>query len=272
MKNDYQVSLSEWYDAIGLEKKQGIINADDCHELLQTLQFKNFEAEYKVVIIWMVEKLFYAAAPKLLKTLEEPPDKTLFILVSENADQIIPTILSRLQIIKIPALNDAAIIQYLKDKHQCTDDEARRFAMMALGSVKEAVNNLQQRDEQTLHYEMFKNWMKICYGTKTFAEMVKFSAEVAAMGREKQKSFLQYGLRIIRSSMLVSHGNATIVKTEGEELESVNRFARLMTPATTSALNGEFNKAIYHIERNLSATIVFTDLSLSITRILKTKN
>ncbi|MFN8134503.1 MAG: DNA polymerase III subunit delta' [Bacteroidales bacterium] len=130
-ENKYYVSLPDWYDKIGIEKKQGFINAEDADGINRTLAYKAYEAEYKVMIIWMVEKMNAVSANKLLKNLEEPPAKTLFILISENQEQIIATILSRAQLIKVPRLKDADIQKALEQQYQVTAADASKIARLA---------------------------------------------------------------------------------------------------------------------------------------------
>ena len=144
LENNFESGLQNWYEAIGIENKQGIINADDCNEIITTLSYKSYESDYKVMIIWMVEKLFYSAAPKILKILEEPPEKTLFILISEEPDQIIKTILSRTLMVKIPKST--------------------------------ASRNIKNEDD-TEHFITFRQWMRGCYGGK-IAELIRFASEI----------------------------------------------------------------------------------------------
>ncbi len=178
------ISLSDWYNKIGIENKQAVIYTEDCNEIIRTLNYKSFESEYKVMIIWMVEKLFHAAAPKILKILEEPPDKTLFLLIAENQHQIINTILSRAQIVKIPRINDEALERYLSVEKGLTGADVRRITTSAEGNLNRAIQLIDKQEEEKDNFEEFKNWMRLCYSFK-IVEISAFVNKIAKIGREK---------------------------------------------------------------------------------------
>ncbi|MEI7661158.1 MAG: DNA polymerase III subunit delta, partial [Bacteroidota bacterium] len=234
-ENNFNAGLQSWYEAIGIENKQGIINKDDCNEIITTLSYKSYESDYKVMIIWMVEKLFYSAAPKILKILEEPPEKTLFILISEEPDQIINTILSRTLMVKIP---------------------------------KSDVAGTQANEDESVHFLAFRGWMRNCYSGK-ISELLAFSSEIAKTGREKQKSFLVYALKIIGYCASMNYRGHPPAGVEGEELKFIRDFSPLITFEKLNEFNTLLNDAIYHIERNAHGAILFTDLSLKIVRQFK---
>ena len=233
--NNFEAGLQEWYEAIGIENKQGIINAVDCNEIITTLSYKSYESDYKVMIIWMVEKLYYAAAPKILKILEEPPEKTLFILISEEPDQIIKTILSRTLMVKIPkSLNG---------------------------------RNLKNEDD-SVHFIAFRQWMRACYGAKV-PDLIKFASEIAKSGREKQKSFLIYSLKTLGFCASMNYLGQIPEGIEGEELKFIKDFSPFIKSDNLIGFNTLFNDAIYHIERNAHPATLFLDLSLKIVRLFK---
>ena len=262
------ISLFDWYDEIGIEKKQGIINAEDASEVVRTLSYKSFEAEYKVMIIWMVEKLFHAAAPKLLKIIEEPPEKTLFILVSENSDQVISTILSRTQLVKIPPLSDEEVKQFLLGRYEITDTAASQVALMADGNLVEANLMVRRIGAENYNFEQFRNWMLMCWSGDVI-KMLAFGTGISALGRERLKDFFAYGLRIVRSCLVYRHGNDNSLKFEGKELEFVQKFSSFIHKANAQNIAEEFEKAFYHIERNANISILFADLSLTMAELLK---
>ncbi|MCX6268420.1 MAG: hypothetical protein NTW16_13845 [Bacteroidetes bacterium] len=235
LENNFESGLQNWYAAIGIENKQGIINAYDCNEIITTLSYKSYESDYKVMIIWMVEKLYYAAAPKILKILEEPPDKTLFILLSEEPDQIIKTILSRTLMVKIPAS--------LTSHHVKNEDES-------------------------IHFSVFRQWMRSCYGAK-IVELIKFSADIVKMGREKQKSFLIYSLKTIGFCAYRNYLGRIPEDIDGEELKFIHDFSPFITAGNLNEFNTLLNDAIFHIERNAHSSTLFLDLSLKIVRLFK---
>jgi len=235
LENNFKADLQKWYETIGIENKQGNINVYDCNEIITTLSYKSYESDYKVMIIWMVEKLNYAAAPKILKILEEPPEKTLFILLSDEPDQVIKTILSRTLMVKIP-----------KSGTSC---------------------NVKGEDDLT-HFVIFRQWMRDCYGTK-ITELIRFASEISKTGREKQKSFLNYSLKTIGYCASMNYLGQLPEGIEGEESEFISKFSPHIKPDSLSGFNTLFNDAIYHIERNAYPSTLFLDLSLKIARQFK---
>lgn len=263
------IKLAHWYDAIGIENKQGIINAEDCNEIIKTLSYKSYEAQYKVMIIWMVEKLFHAAAPKILKILEEPPDKTLFLLVAEEPGQIISTILSRTQLVKIRKLGDDDIRTALIKNYGAEPKNAHRAALLADGNLIEALENLADdgSDEYFIH---FRQWMRLCFKINV-AGVSKWVAEINKMGREKQKLFLAFGSQILRECLAVKLHGEEALRREGEERDFILKFSNTISNQFIPEVNQELNDASYHIERNANPNILFMDLSLKISRMLKSQ-
>jgi DNA polymerase-3 subunit delta' len=234
-ENNYSVSLPGWYEAIEIENKQGIINAEDCNEIISTLGYKSYESEYKVMILWMVEKLYPLAAPKILKILEEPPEKTLFLLISEDPEQVIRTILSRTLMIRIPGMGVA-------DSAQGEDD--------------------------LVYFEQFRQWMRLCYSGKV-TDLIQFSGEISRSGREKQKGFLIYGLKILDLCVALNFRESQDLIPEGDKRTFVTNFSPIIHTASVSSFSDLFNSAIYHIERNVHSPTLFLDLSLKIVALFK---
>jgi DNA polymerase III subunit delta' len=231
LQNNFQAGIHEWYEFIGIENKQGIINAEDCHEIISTLSYKSYESEYKVMIIWMVEKLYYAAAPKLLKILEEPPEKTLFILVSDDPDQIISTIRSRTLMVRIPM------------------DQA--------GEREPGDPN---------NFTLFRSWMRLCF-RKDVTALVGWSGEIAKSGRENQKSLLQYALMVAGSANSFNYGVGNRTDKESEEARFIKDIAPFMNARNILQFSELFTTAIHHIERNAHAPTLFLDVSLQAIRL-----
>ncbi|MEI7499231.1 MAG: DNA polymerase III subunit delta [Bacteroidota bacterium] len=233
--NNYQSGLQSWFESIGIENKQGIINAEDCNEIITTLSYKSYESDYKVMIIWMVEKLYYSAAPKILKILEEPPEKTLFILISEEPDQIIKTILSRTLMVKIP---------------------------------KSDIIGNGTNDDDKIHFEAFRSWMRYCFAGK-IPDLIAFASEITKAGREKQKSLLGYSLRVIGYCASVNYRQPIPEGLEGEELKFIRDFSPFITSDNLIEFNTLLNDAIFHVERNAHTSTLFLDLSLKFVRKFK---
>ena len=261
-------NLNRWYEKIGIENKQAIINAEDCNEIIKTLSYKSYESEYKVMIIWMAEKLYYSAAPKILKILEEPPEKTLFILISENQDQIINTIRSRTQIIKIPKLKEEDIRNGLAVIPGMDQAESAKIAMLAEGNFVEALDMARSNGDEQEHFERFVNWMRLCFSFK-IPDINNFVSEISKIGRERQKAFLSFAMRISRNSILLNMHLKSIVPMDEQEAAFMKRFVPYVNPANGSEFYQELNKGIRHIERNANPSILFMDLSLKISLLLR---
>jgi len=269
IENHCYISLADWYEAIGMETKQGIINANDCNEVIKTLSLKSYESEYKIMVIWMVEKLFHSAAPKLLKILEEPPDKTLFLLICENHEQVISTIISRTQIIRVPRIADKELMHALVNKRGLTPKRANEIIRLAEGNYIEAMQ-LASDSADDSNFTLLQSWMRLCYKDAVF-ELTKWVEQFSKAGREKQKTFLLNAIRIFRESMMVSTGKPELVRAEGDELKFATDFSPFINSHNTVQIIKEFNEAIFHIERNANPKILFMDLSLKMTELIKIK-
>jgi len=269
LENDFRMNLNDWYKVAGFEKKQGIINADDCSEILRTLSYKSYESEFKVMIIWMADRLFHSAAPKILKILEEPPDKSLFILITENQDKIINTILSRTQAVKFSKLQDEDLMQELTGKYGCVTEEAQRIIPLADGNLTLAVKILVKDEDEIFYLEKFITWMRLCY-LNNLSNNMEFIGEIAKLGREKQKNFLAYAERIIRNALLINYKNPHLTRLNPEEKDFLAKFGKFINHTNIPAFTEELEKAQYHIERNANPSILFMDLSMTITVLLLT--
>jgi len=270
LKHNAYLKLAHWYDKIGIENKQGIINAEDCNEIIKTLSYKSYEAQYKVMIIWMVEKLFHAAAPKILKILEEPSDKTLFLLVAEEPGQIISTILSRTQLVKIRKLGDDDIRSALMRTYGAEPKSAHRAAIAADGNLVEALEILADEGSDE-YFIQFRKWMRLCFNINV-AAVNEWISEINKMGREKQKAFLAAASQILRECLAFKlHGEKSL-RHEDEERKFIMDFSKTISEQFIPLLNQKLNEASYHIERNANPGILYMDLSLNINRMLKSRN
>lgn len=266
---NFRLNLNDWYKIAGFEKKQGIINADDCSEILKTLSYKSYESEFKVMIIWMADRLYHAAAPKILKILEEPPEKTLFILITESPDKILNTILSRTQGVKFSRLDDKDVFEELTSKCNCPEEEAWRIIPLADGNLTRAVKIFSKDEDELFYLEKFRYWMRLCY-LNNLATTMEFVSEMAKLGREKQKNFLAYAARIVRNSMLINYKNPDLARLNEEEKEFMIKFGKFINFSNIARFTEELEKAQFHIERNANPSILFMDLSMTITILLLT--
>lgn len=270
LENGYYVSLNDWYQKLDIERKQASINTADCGGILGTLSYSSYEAEYKIMVIWMIEKLYYQAAPRLLKILEEPPEKTVFLLVAEQIDMVIPTILSRLHQIRVPKIDDAAMIEACRTKLNFTEEKAIEISRLANGNFRQAVKLQFQAEDHGKNLVKFVEWMRICYAPDIPA-LLSFSSEQAKENREQSKQFLQFGMETLRRCLMIHLGHVDMVRLADAERNFHVKFAPFIHNGNIQQFAKEFDSAILHIERNVNGQLIFLDLSLSITKLLRVK-
>ncbi|MBB5397279.1 ATP-binding protein [Mucilaginibacter sp. AK015] len=261
------INLDIWRGYLDAENKQANINIAECHQIIKKLSFKPFESAYKVLILWLPEYLD-KEGNALLKMIEEPQPNTLFILVAQNQDQILNTILSRTQLVKIPCLNYGDIKAELENKHHQTETAASGIAYLSNGNMTEALAML-QHDTKSYH-ALFVQWLRYCFGNKGL-DILKFVDQAAKMGRENQKNFLRYGTSFIRECTLLRAGAERIVKLPGQEMETAKKMSAVISNAMAQGIITELEKAHYHIERNANPKILFLDVSLQIIKVLNLK-
>ncbi len=267
--SDPYFDLEIWRSKLNAENKQANINIAECHDIIKKLSYKAFEAETKVLIMWLPEYLD-REGNALLKIIEEPPANTLFILVAQNQEQILTTILSRTQIVKIPKLTDADIENYLIDKSQLSENQAAEYSFLADGNLIEAKALLQDTPNNNASY--FTEWLRMGYGNKVPA-MIDFTEDVAKWGRENQKNFLNYGINFLRECSLLLSGADDLVKLPTETLSiAVKLTTNVLNLPMVEALINELEQAHYHIERNANPKILFLDVSLQLVKIIKFKS
>ena len=262
------LNLFEFLQILGIENKQGNIGVEESSEILKKLSLNSYEADYKVMLIWMPEKMNGAAANKLLKILEEPPEKTLFLLVAESQDALLRTVLSRTQLVKMVKINDEDLVQHLIEKHGLSSNVAHQTAHLADGNYNEALKLIHVEENDNFYIETFRTWMLLCYGKK-LNETIKWVETMVPYGREVQKKFLSYGLRIIRESLLTNLGSTSLVKLTEEERKFVTNFSKFTHLQNAAQLAEELNKAYLEIERNAAPKILFLDLSFRLFGLVK---
>ncbi len=272
-------SIDNWYAKISGDAKQGMIYTNESEEIMRKLSMKTYESEYKVMIVWLPEKMHTTAANKLLKILEEPYEKTVFLLVSNAPDEIITTILSRTQQIQIPKLSDEEIIQALLSARgdEITEEEARDAARIANGSYLKAEIILEEENENKLNFERFVSIMRLSWqvgNRKDHASLKtlhRWSDEMAAasMGRERQKKFLNYAQRMIRENFIYNLRQPELNYLTSYESDFSGKFSPFINERNVEDLVAEFALAERHIEQNVNAKMVFFDLVLKIIMLLK---
>lgn len=270
-KCECYADLSSWYNALDVENKQGSINVRDAATIMRKLNLKAYEAEYKVAIIWMAEKLNIQAANKLLKLLEEPSDKTLFILISENQDEILTTILSRTVLMKIPKLTLEEVQNALVEKFSCDINVARNAAVLANGNWILAQRFVDDYEDEKLYFQCFQKWMRYCFKFSA-SELIDFIAnDIKSLGREKQKEFLAYGLNFFHNAMMMNNGLRDNVMLPDDEKAFLNNFAPFISNNNIDMISELFEESINQIERNGNASIIFMDNSFKIFNYFKMK-
>jgi len=268
---DNYAQSSEWFNFLGVGNKQGSINVRDAKNLIEKMSMKAYEAKYKIIIIWMAEKLNMDASNKLLKTLEEPPPNTLIILVAERYELIIPTVRSRAQLVKFNSIDiDSLISAMLKlkiegDANLNIDDMAR----IANGNWNEALKLINETSLENEFFVPLRNWLRLCFAPKDYKALFSFNQEMSRLGREKQKSFLQYALTVIHFCVMVNVNNYQAVKLAGEEFDFVKKFSPFINEANQDKIYEIINEAIYHVERNAHGGILFTDLSFKLVNLMR---
>jgi DNA polymerase-3 subunit delta' len=259
-------NVYDWLQFIGAENKQGNITANECNDIIRKLSLKSFESGYKILILWMPEYLGNEGN-KLLKLIEEPPPDTLFILVAENENLILPTIVSRCQLIKIPALDTKEIEEALTNSHKTDAETAHRVAAISDGNYREALLQIQNAEEdwQTL----LRDWLNAILKTGPLAQ-IKWVEETAKLGREKQKQFLRYFNHLLEQAirLRIMGDNFYLPENEKDFAERLNKLAEI---EQQQAIIEELDKATYYIERNANAKILFQALTIKLYHIFKDK-
>lgn len=269
-------SLYNWYQRLGIENKQGQIGVDEAEDIVKKLALKSYEGGYKVLIIWMAEKMNISAANKLLKLIEEPPKNTLLLLISENEEQIINTILSRCQILHFKTLSEHSIKEALMTNEHIDENLAHKIALRANGNYNKAIHLLRDDANDLVFEKWFILWVRSAFKAKGNASVVQdligWSDEIAKTGRETQKRFLLYCLQFFRQALLLNYKVNDLVFYESQTQNfDLRKFAPFVHSVNIESITQALNDAIYHIERNGNAKIILLDLSIKLTRFLHQK-
>ncbi|RLD28189.1 MAG: DNA polymerase III subunit delta' [Bacteroidetes bacterium] len=269
-------NLFDWYKQLGVDNKQGQIGVDEAQEIVKSLALKSYEGGYKIMLIWMVEKMNLACANKLLKLIEEPPSKTVFILIAEDEEQIISTIRSRCQTLHFSPLAVEHIKNAIIKNYGLEISVATKIAHQANGNYNKACDLVYQDSEDLQFEKWFIFWIRSAFKAKgnksAIHDLMSWSEEIAKTGRETQKQFLHFCLNFFRQALLLNYGadKLVYVETKSENFKLTN-FAPYVNDVNILEINDEFQDAIYHIERNGNSKIILTDLSIKLTRLLHKK-
>ena len=276
LKDQPYGNLFDWYRQLGVDNKQGQIGVDEAQDIVKSLSLKAYEGGYKVMLIWMAEKMNTAAANKLLKLIEEPPNKTVFILIAEDEEQIINTIRSRCQVLHFPPLAEAVIKQALIKNYQLEDAVATKIAHQANGNFNKACDLVYQDSEDLQFEDWFVFWIRSAFKAKgnksAIHDLISWSEEIAKTGRETQKQFLLFCVDFFRQALLLNYNAPELVYIETKSKNfRLENFAPFVNEANILDISNELQEAIYHIERNGNSKIILTDLSIKLTRLLHKK-
>jgi DNA polymerase-3 subunit delta' len=263
-------SLSTWTEAMEVANEQALIPVSEAAEIIRKLSLKSFEADFKIMIIWLPEKMNAETANKLLKIIEEPPAKTLFILVSDEDDKLMPTITSRCQQIRINAIPADDLSNHLVSATGMDPVRAREIAGIANGNMVRAMVLARDDNDTAVHLDRFTSLMRTAY-TRDIHKLVSWSEEAASLGRERQKSFLAYALRMIRENFVMNFktGEKKLVFLTRAEDEFSANFHPFISEKNIFALNDEFNLAYAHVESNGNTRMIFLDLALRTMRLIR---
>lgn len=253
--------LNHWLDAMGAENQQAQIFVKESDELTRKLSLKSSEGGYKVVVLWLPEKMKVECANKLLKLLEEPPALTVFLLVSEEPDRILPTILSRTQRVNVPRLGDSEISTALSRQFGLQPSDAVETARLANGSYLQALEIIHRGDDNLLFFELFVSLMRLAYQRKV-KDMKDWSETVATMGRERQKNFLAYCQRMVRENFISNFHRRELNYMNRDEANFAVRFAPFINERNVIGIADELSEAQAHIEQNVNPRMVFFDFAL----------
>ena len=269
LKNDFHVDIQGWLSELDGENKQATINTRDCSDILHHNNMRSHQDGFKVYILWCVDRLYHLAAPKLLKTLEEPEPNSVFILISEEPDKILNTILSRTQLVKIPRLTDAEIAGKLQQNYSdLTPEEATDIAVLADGNYNKAIHIATDNEEQTLMLQQFETVFDsiVAFAQRAPMNAVQYDQaqevfnDVIGQGREYQKQFLQLMLRMLRNILMQNTQHSDVLKVTHQEQAVISKYQGVLQLKQISTMTELCNQAVYHISRNGNSALIFTDL------------
>jgi len=269
-------SLFDWYKKIDIANKQGQIGVDEATEIVKALSLKAYEGGYKVMIIWMADRMNTATANKLLKLLEEPPQKTVFLLIAESEDDILQTILSRCQVLHFNGLPEQVIANALVSSEKIDPNTAMKLAHQAQGNYNKALHLLHKTDDGLPFEEWFVQWVRAAFRAKGNAaaihDLISWSEQIATIGREAQKQFLTFCIDMFRQALLLNYNANPLVFMEPTvDKFKLENFAPFVNGNNINDIFKELSDALYHIERNGNAKIILTDLSIKLTRLIHKK-
>jgi DNA polymerase-3 subunit delta' len=266
LSETYYFSLNQWVRRMDEKERKPIISTEESQDILKKLSLKAFEGGYKVMIIWMAEEMNSSCSNKLLKILEEPTKDTIFILISEHLEKLLPTIVSRTQTLRIPRLDSDNVREFLRNQGVNKED-LETLVTRAEGDLMVANDLIDLQGFQSELVNQFIQLMRVCY-KKDVIQMLNWAENLASCSREQQKTFLEYTLHMFRQSILKNYTENQLTRVSFEEEAFLSNFSKYITGNNISDLIKTFNDAYYHIERNANAKILFTNTCFKVMRFI----
>ena len=263
-------NLNIWLEEMGAENQQAQIYVKESDEIIRKLSLKSSQGGYKIMIIWLPEKMNVECSNKLLKLLEEPPSQTIFLLISEEPDMLLTTIQSRTQRFTLYGIKEECIMKRLQNQYGLQEKDANSIAHQSEGNFLKALESIHLSEENKLFFDLFVNLMRLSYQRK-IREMKQWSETLAAMGREKQKHFLSYCQRLVRENFIYNFQDPSLIFMNEEEQNFSKRFAPYINEKNVMGIMDELSEAQRHIEQNVNARMVFFDFSLKMIVLLVQK-
>lgn len=272
LENPYG-SLFDWFQHLGIENKQGNISVKEAEEISKRLSLKAYEGGHKIMIIWMADKMNTECANKILKIVEEPPDKTVLLLLTENEEHILTTIRSRCQKLHLPRLAEEEIASVLFEKHAMSRNIAKKISRQAHGDYNKALQLMHQDGDDIIFEKWFVSWVRTAFkakgNKKAINDLLEWSDHIAGQGRETQKKFLSFCIEVFRQGLLKNYkADALLFFEANDPTFSIEKFAPFVHQNNIFEIIDALDDASYHIERNGNAKIIFTDLSIQLTRLI----
>lgn len=274
-QNPYQ-TLYDWYSKIGIEKKQGAINVEEAADVVKSLSLKSYEGGSKIMIVWCADKMNTAAANKLLKLIEEPPNNTYFILITESPEDILQTIRSRCQRLDFPPLGESVIIEGLLSEYDISEQEAIKISQQSDGSFSKAMHLVEQNSDEEKFENWFITWVRSAFRAKgnkhVVSDLLDWSDDLSKETRETQKRFLNYCIQFFRQALLNNYDAKSLVfLSTYDQKFKFDKFSNFITGSNISLIFEALEEAIFHVERNGNPKMIFSDLSFQLTRYLHKK-
>ena len=249
------------------ENKQVNVSKEESRQIIQKLSLKAFEAKYKIMLIWLPEWMHPSAANAILKILEEPPERTVFLLVSNNYERLLSTITSRAQLVNIRAFNNEEVTEFIESKIEKSNNKAEQLAQLSEGNLSLTLKLLDQDSPEHTN-QRFSDWMRLCW-QNDFEALVSYADEIHAMSKLAQKSLISSGLALLRNALLSGCDLTQLIEMNDDDRDFVSKFGQAVNLSKIEIISSELDEAYYHLERNASAKITFLALSLRINAVLK---